>query len=318
MIRMEILPRQTMTWSEFVKNTPAKSIALDGMVKGGPAWDEKTLHANFDHHEAVVREATMSTANQVLFAIKGGIMDRLQGEATLYVNDCDQDTVFACWLVKNYKKFDGDKSHPVINRLLALNDRWDITGGAFPMSLDDALVRQHCWVFEPYTDLRKFGHIVTADRVTMQICFEACMARLDKALMGQAEEKNLDTRYEFLHADNTFKVVREIGGNEARYHLFSKGLLNAYVSVVATRSDNRIVYTVGRRSRYVDFPVRELYHQLSEADTQKLRRTDPNTDHSMEWGGSDIIGGSDRFHGSLLTWEEVRDVITEYMTKIGN
>lgn len=69
---LQVRPRQTMTWAQFLSETPERSIALDGAVSGGPAWDEKTLHVNFDHHDGVVREATMSTAMQVLFAIKGG------------------------------------------------------------------------------------------------------------------------------------------------------------------------------------------------------------------------------------------------------
>lgn len=86
-IEIVILPRKSMTWQEFLASTPERSIALDGVVRGGPAWDEKTLHANFDHHDGVVREATMSTAMQVLFAIKGGLMDRMGKACRLYVND---------------------------------------------------------------------------------------------------------------------------------------------------------------------------------------------------------------------------------------
>jgi len=302
-IEIVILPRQSMTWEEFLTKTPPHSIALDGVVRGGPAYDEPSLHVNFDHHEGVVREATMSTAMQVLFAIKGGLMERMGGSCKIYVNDPDQDTAFACWLLKHYKQFTGVQSHPVISRLLALNDRWDITGGAFPMSLDDTLVRQHCWVFEPYTDLRKFGHIATADEVTMKICLEACFSRLSAALMGNAQEKDLDTRFSILH-NGRFKIVRETGGNEARYYLFAHGLLDGYISHVATRTDNRYVYTIGRRSRYVDFPVKELYSVLSEAEPTPA-----------PWGGSDLIGGSNREKGSGLSWEAIRDVVEGYFDR---
>ena len=64
-----------MSWAEFLGEAPARSIALDGIVSGGPRWDEQQLKANFDHHEGVVREATMSTSMQVFFAIKGGLME---------------------------------------------------------------------------------------------------------------------------------------------------------------------------------------------------------------------------------------------------
>lgn len=312
-IEIVVLPRQSMTWEEFVQNTPERSIALDGMVRGGPRWDEKTLHANFDHHEGVVREATMSTAMQVLFALKGGLMERLGGSCRIYVNDPDQDTAFAVWLLTHHKQFSGVQSHPIISRLLALNDRWDITGGAYPMSLDDSLVRQHCWIFEPYTNLRKFGHLATADEATMRICLEACTARLSSALMGKLEEKSLDTRHEILHS-GSFKIVRETGGNEARYHLFSQGLLDGYVSLVATRPDGRFVYTIGRRSRYIDFPVNELYGVLSAAEPVEVDPLSPLDEfHRPQWGGSDLIGGSNRERGSGLPWQQVRDVIETYL-----
>jgi hypothetical protein len=97
--------------------------------------------------------------------------------------------------------------------------------------------------------------------------------------------------------------VDEIGGNEARYHLFSRGTLpGGYISIVARRPDGRFVYTIGRRSCYVDFPVAELYAVLSENDVGP-------------WGGSDIIGGSNREHGSHLTWVQVKDCIIDYMEK---
>jgi len=58
-ISIVIRPRVTMTWTQFCETTPSHSIALDGMVSGGPKWDENTLHVNFDHHDGVLREATM-------------------------------------------------------------------------------------------------------------------------------------------------------------------------------------------------------------------------------------------------------------------
>jgi hypothetical protein len=197
-IEVVVCPRQVWSWSEFLLK-PGPAIALDGMVTGGPRWDEKTLHVNYDHHDGVVREATMSTAMQVYVAIKGGVMDRL-GHATVYVNDPDQDTALAVWLLEHHKQFSGVQSHPVISRLLTLTDRWDITGGAFPMDLNDKLVRQHCWVFGPYTDLRKSGALATANASVMENCLSAVTRRLDLYLMGQAEEKELDTRHSIEYA----------------------------------------------------------------------------------------------------------------------
>ncbi len=294
-----ILPRQSLTWEEFTKTAPARSIALDGVVKGGPKYDEASRHVNFDHHDNVVREATMSTAKQVFFAIKGGLMQAFGGgTCTIYVNDTDQDTCFAVWLLLNYKLFEGTATIPIINRLLDLDDKWDITGGAFPLSLSDQLVRQHTWVFDPYAQLRKSGRLASADESILRDNLDAVLARLTQYHMGQAGERELDTRHTILVDHSRFKIVDEIGGNEARYFLFSKGM-DAYISKVADRTDGRIVYTVGRRSRYIPFPVPKLYDAFNAAEDMPPGKG---------WNGSDIIGGSSRELGSGLSWEQLRDI----------
>lgn len=304
-VKIVVLPRATCSWEEFCVNTPPKSIALDGyVVPDSPKWDEKTLHANFGHHGAdVVREATMSTAMQVLFAIKGGLMTRLGGDATIYINDPDQDTAFATWLLLNYKMFEGTQSHPAVNRLLALTDRWDITGGAFPTNLDDSIVETHAWVFEPYSLLRTSGALASADSHIMQNCLDAVHARMMKVMLGQGERRKLNTEAKVLLTHPQFCVVHEIGGNEARYKLFSQGM-NAFLSIVARRPDGKTVYSIGRRSRYINFPVPKFYEALNKAE---------NLSSTSGWGGSDIIGGSSRINGSSLSWEEASKIITEVL-----
>ncbi len=302
---INILPRVSTSWEQFNSTTPTFSIALDGVVRGGPRYDPSTRHINFDHHDNVVREATMSTAMQVYTAIKGGLMESFRDNygpiGHIYINDTDQDTSLAVWLLFNYKLFEGTQSIPHINRLLALTDRWDITGGAYPMNLDDSIVRQHNWVFRPYTDLRKSGALAQADETILRSNLEAVMGRLDKALMGKAEELPLDTRCEILYDGPQFKVVDEIGGNEARYYLYSKGM-NAFISIVAKRPDGRMVVSIGRRSRFIPFPVEALYSDFNAAE---------HLTRENGWNGSDIIGGSPRSTGTGLKWEMLRDIALE-------
>lgn len=309
-LELHILPRKTLTWAEFIAITPRNSIALDGMVTGGPRFDERIMHANFDHHDGVNREATMSTCMQVYMAIKGGIAESFrEGELPsmhVFINDTDQDTALAVWLLKKYKLFEGTQSIPHINRLLDLNNKWDITGGAYPINLDERLVRQHCWIFEPYTELRKSGLLAQATECVLRDNIEAVMQRLNMLLMGQAGEKDLDIRHEILYDSPKFKIVNEIGGNEARYHLYSKGM-NAFVSRVATRPDGRHVYSIGRRSQYIPFPVDTLYDDLNIAEG--LSRVNG-------WNGSTIIGGSSRELGSGLSWQEIADIINSRLATL--
>lgn len=307
---IHVLPRKVMTWEQFLVETPPCSIALDGVVGGGPRFDPTSLHINFDHHDNVVREATMSTAKQVFMAIKGGLMQSFREDgrahAHIYINDTDQDTSLAVWLLLNYTLFEGTQSVPLISRILDLSDKWDITAGAFPVNLKEEVVRQHTWIFEPYAKLRKSGQLAVADADIMRDNLDAVMSRLTKAMMGEAGEVDLDTRYEILYDHPIFKIVDEIGGNEARYYLYSQGM-NAFVSIVARRKDGTTVYVVGRRSQYIPYPVMVIFQALNKAEAAKRGlETMPENDR---WNGSDLVGGSPRASGSILIWEEVRDVI---------
>jgi hypothetical protein len=307
-IKLIVEPRKSISWNEFVSTAPNLSIALDGYVNDAPNYLEKTKHINFDHHHGVVREATMSTADQVYMAVKGGLFESFRNEqgpfANVYINDCDQDTCLAIFILENYKMFEGVGSHPNFNRLLNLDSRFDITGGAFPVALRDELVEMHEWVMEPYSKLRTSGDLAKATPEVMQNCVEAVCARIMKFIMGESQRVELDIRHEILSTSsqvNGFWLVREIGGNSARYHLFSKGM-NAFISIVAKRSDGRYVYSIGRKSRYIPFPVQKFFLLLNERE---------GLTRENGWGGSDIIGGSSRSLGSSLEPLEVFNIIEE-------
>jgi hypothetical protein len=87
------------------------------------------------------------------------------------------------------------------------------------------------------------------------------------------------------------KIIKEIGGNDARYHLFSQGM-DAFIAHVATRPDGRNVFSIGRRSRYIPFPIPNLYAHYNQLE---------GFENGDGWGGSDIIGGSSRHRGRIRT-----------------
>jgi hypothetical protein len=117
-MQLHVEPRQIVTWREFLKEAPDYSIALDGYVEGPPhfmsrgdsAYKKGQMgpHANFNHHEGVDRLATRSTCEQVYVAIKQGFMDAFKPngkvDGHIYVNDPDQDTCLAVWLLQNHER----------------------------------------------------------------------------------------------------------------------------------------------------------------------------------------------------------------------
>lgn len=286
-----------MPWEEFTQQAPQSSVALDGVVLGGPRYDENKLHLNLDHHDGVVREATMATCMQALYAIKGGMMKRFlsgskDGKVHIFMNDTDQDSTLAYLLLAHSEQFEGIASNPLVNRLLELTNRADITGGGFPMKINDQVVKQRNWLFQPYTGLRKSGKLAQANAEMLRDNLEAMERRFEKFLMGQSEEIDSDTRHEILYKSPFgWWLVDEIGGTDAREYLFSQGM-DAFLSIVATRPDGARVITAGRRSRYVPYPVRELYGVYNEAEGLPADKG---------WNGSDIVGGSSRQFGSKLT-----------------
>ncbi len=298
--RIHIYPRDVVTWQKFqYHNTHA--IGLDGFIAGGPEWDSQRKLVNFDHHDGVVREATMSTAKQVYFAIKSGFCAWMGATCDVYVNDIDQDTAMAIWLLRNHHLFEGPGAVPTVSRILELNDRLDITGGAFPMNLSDSVYGTHCWVFEPYTSMRKSGAIARADADTMNTVLDACCARLTQLMMNAAGSVIPNVEVTVL-ATGLITVIDETqGGIESRHLAFAQSLIpGVYLSIVAVRDDGCRVYTLGKRSRYVDFDMRAAYAKLNAVEGFTAPKG---------WGGSDLIGGSDRAQGSRLSWEEVLDVL---------
>lgn len=298
--RIVIQPRETKTWPQFCENNHA--IALDGYVAGGPDWNHSRKLVNFDHHDGVVREATMSTAKQVYFAIKQGFCSWMGPTCDVYVNDIDQDTVMAIWLLQNHALFEGTGSVPTVSRILELNDRLDITGGAFPMSLTDSTYGTHAWVFQPYTNLRTQGVIARASVQEMQACLESCCGRLTQLLMGTASVYYPNVVAKILQTGPITVLDETIHGIESRHVAFAESLIHGvYLSIVAKRDDGRFVYTLGKKSRYVDFDMKAAFDTLNYEEGH----TKPHG-----WGGGDLIGGSDRMVGSSSTWQDILALIS--------
>jgi hypothetical protein len=300
-MKLLAFPRENWTWDQFQQKTPRQSIGLDGIVLEGPRYDAETLHINFDHHDNVVRSATMSTAKQVMFAIKEGLTSSFP-DPNVYVNDPDQDTALAVFLLQNPTFFQGTNSNPLLSRLLSLTDELDITGGSFPRNLNEQLMKQHAWIFKPYTELRTSGALSKATPGIVLDNISATNERIMQYLMGRGKEIDLDTRHEILYqSPHGYTVYNEIGGNDARYYLFSKGM-QAFVAYLGPQGDKH-KYSIGK-FRFSPFPVTELYSHLNKIEG--LER--PNV-----WGGSDLVGGSPRAIGSKLAPLEIAKEIDQYL-----
>ncbi|MDJ0522863.1 MAG: hypothetical protein QNJ90_12415 [Planctomycetota bacterium] len=308
MIELHVEPRVMKTWDAFQAENPPFSIALDGYVDGPPSFSSHGPHANFDHHSLVDRLTTRSTCMQVYMAITMGLFDTFQqdGEphANLFVNDGDQDTCLAVWVLRNPERCEGIRVHQPIARLLIGEDAIDCTGGAYPVSPDAPFMQEQAWIFQPYVDARTSGALTRVDADTMRSIIEAVGVRITAYVEGRGERIELDTRYDRIGGGDGWEMIVEQGPH-ARTGLFSEGV-RAYVAV-RENGDGTWTYTLGKMSPFIRFPVQELYGVLNAEEGLESA--------ASRWGGSNTIGGSPREGGSKLSPQELERIVNRTLAQ---
>ena len=306
MIDLFVEPRVTKTWAAFCAENPPYSIALDGYVNGPPAFSPMGPHANFDHHAKVDRLSTRSTCMQVFMAVTMGLFDsfRVDGQpfANVFVNDPDQDTCLAVWVLNNPDRCQGLKIYQPVARLLIGEDILDCTGGAYPVDPDSRGMKEQAWIFEPYFKARLAGEIYQMDEAGMGSIIHQVGERIDAYLEGRGEQIELDTRYDEMGGGPGWRLIVEHGAH-ARTALFAAGI-RAFVAA-RDNGNGTWTYTVGKMSPYVRFPIEDLYDAFNAAEG--IAQGEPG------WGGSNTIGGSPREAGSRLAPLDIERIVNEHL-----
>jgi len=301
-IKVFIEPGKVVSWGQFRTNYPKYSIALDGFVNEPTARDSEGPYANFDHHSHVDRLSTLSTAAQVHMEINLDLFKTFQKDkkpkANLYINDCDEDTALAVWLLQNHERVI-HHADPLINKLVYCNDKLDCTAGSYPFG-DIKQLRVMAWVFEPYQKARSDGALHKATAGTMRTILEATLARITQYSLGNSEELHLEGSYEVIGGGATWAMVTE-SSTTARMFMFHKGI-DSFVSVLGNGR-----YVLGKKSMWTKFPILKLYEALNSAEKPGIITP------TNRWGGSNTIGGSPRETGSSLTPKEIETVVSSVL-----
>jgi hypothetical protein len=301
-IDLNIEPGKIYGWSDFKKQKPRYSIALDGLVDFATVRDPEGPYANFDHHSKTDRLSTRSTSEQVHMEIKLGLFDifRRNGvaEAHIYINDTDEDVCLACWLLKNNERV-RSVSDPRVNRLVYCEDRLDCTAGAYPLG-DTSMRRKMAWIFQPYHEARFKGRDARIEEPEMKSIIESVEDRITRHVLGDDSELGLEGCYEKIGGGPGWIFTRETGP-ASRIAMYNDGI-TAFAALVAERQDGSYVYTLGRRSVWTRFILRKLYCVLNKAETGIVTA-------GNKWGGSDTIGGSPRETGSRLPPSKLQEII---------
>lgn len=307
MLTLHIKPNTVpMSWQEFIRSAPERSIALDGYVAAGPRFNPRGPWANYNHHEEVSRLETRATCAQVLLAIRQGLFETFRNgkgnaDAQIFVNDCDEDVSLSIFILRNHQLALGTMN-PALNRLVFMEDMMDSTAGAYPFPRDLETLQALMWVFNPYHRFRVGGGLDKRDPDDFREVIEDIGRRIMADITGHGERLELDTRYDRVGGGCGWTMVREVGSN-ARLGVYSDGI-QAFVAV-RERADGKFVYTLGRSSNFIPFPVPKF---LKALNAEEGNDGDP-------WGGSDIIAGSPRSSGSRLTPDEVTRIIDDVLAK---
>ena len=303
MIKLVVSPKDPpWSWARFSEEAPRFAIALDGFVWGGPRFEASKPCVNFNHHEEVDRLATRSTCAQSLMAIRQGLFELFRTEegpeATVFANDCDED-VCTSWYLLSHHYLCQQTMHPLLNRLVALEDALDATAGAYPFPVDMPALREMAWIFEPYRRFRLSGEIDKRESRAFQTVIEDVTHRIEQHLVGQGKELPIDTRYDRIGGGHGWAMVREIGA-QAKTGIFADGI-RAYVSA-RERPDGRWTYVVGRMSPFIRFNLEAIFAECNRIDG------DGSTDL---WGGSNTIGGSPRVRGSGIDPDAMVKIVND-------
>ena len=117
-------------------------------------------------------------------AIKMGLFDVLRHQTTnVYINDADQDVCLSTRLLKNYVRISGQKSEPLINKLIEVQDKLDCTAGMYPFDPKYDIMKKASWVFDPYIQSRMNNRINQMSAQEMQNVIEAVHGRIDRYLL---------------------------------------------------------------------------------------------------------------------------------------
>jgi len=315
-VTIVIEPGRTLKFEEFVAEAPPYSIALDGYVEGKTRANDDGPHVNLNHHEEVDRISTNSTCMQAYNYLKAGLEETFKknGQTTfrIYVNDCDQDTCLAIWLLANHDKFVGSRTSELMEELVKCEDKLDVFGGAFPFSTEERILGKLAWIFEPYTDHRSV--IQDMDARTMSAIIEAVCSRITEYSKGEGKEvvppvgyKNINQVVDNL--DENPKGWVFITSEEPYARVVLSKDYTAFVSLVGEK-EGTFRYSVGKLKPKAAFPVEDLYDVLNAAEQIKgTEITETN-----RWGGSDIIGGSPRGTGSKLAPREIIVILNAFLS----
>jgi hypothetical protein len=293
-------------WEVFRKTAAPFSLALDGFVPEGPEFDPSVPVMNLNHHDGVKRIETRATCAQVemrlVLKLFRTFRDKDGPRMVVCANDCDED-VCTSWFQLKHHAMCSQVFNPLLHRLISIEDKMDTTAGAYPYPEGLDVLEELAWVFEPYRRFRASGELDRREAEAFVAVVTDVEHRIMRHITGRGGRLKLDTRFDRMRSGTGWTMVREHGA-QARQGVFGSGI-DAFVAV-RERPDGRYVYTFGRLSDTIPFPLVRLIDRLNREEDCTLDR----------WGGGDIVMGSPRVGGSNTNPDHLFEIVEDELKQV--
>ncbi len=285
------------------------TLLLDGAGQFSPLVDDLRHLYNLDHHAGCQRAFTLATCEQALILVLKGL-DLDKGDWTIYVNEPDLDTLFAIWVLLNYRRVRAlsPAARDVVFPLLRLEGAIDANG--FEVAEACGLTQDQLHTERARLDQLHQRELAARQSGAWadlaQYCLDMLFA-IDKLVFSGADFSDVpEIEKEYGHVnigrDRVAVVCRDQAGiYEVEQRL--KKIWGERLGIIALEKEPNH-YTLRRAASLAGIALANAYAWLNLLD--------PAVDgHPPEkrWGGSDDIGGSPRPQGTGLLPREVSKIL---------
>jgi len=277
-------------------------IFLDGAGQFAPTLDHERKLYNLDHHQGCLRAFTLATCEQALVLVAKGL-DLDSGNWTVYANEPDLDTIFAIWVLLNYRRVRTLKkeSRDILLPLLRLEGAIDANGleigelCGLPVEVLESARKELDLLHRAELELKKSGHWGKTDLARYT---RGMLAEIDGLVYNPADFEHFTSiEEEYGHIDLGDNKVAVVCRDSSGIYEVEKRLKQYWgdrLGIIALETGPG-VFTLRRSASLAGIDLERAYEQLNLQDSAVDVRPP-----EKRWGGSDDIGGSPRPSGTAL------------------
>lgn len=268
------------------------SIALDGAVRG-THLDVTTNRWSFDHHAAEQHSiSTRSTALQVLLALRAGL--DVNNIENVLVSSIDADSVIATGLIMKPELIN---NHNIITLITLHLDTIDSMGPSGALSSSSLSLH--------FSLKAGFKEELTTELLLEKVETFFSLVREERLFESSPDRKSPVTL-----------ISITPNGRNASFEEGEFGFADLYKTsnIGVLYSPERV--TIGAKSSFVtskNFLTDGLFDRLNQAEIKAGAAVNEDGSISNGWGGKDLVGGSPFKGVTLLSAEQVANIVCDFL-----